>query len=109
MIYKVLPDVRIYWRDVWIGAAVMAILFTVGSYLIGLYLGWSSVSSAYGAAGSLVMLLMWVYYSSQVFLFGAEFTRVYMNHQGRRTEPAENATRRPGAIQQARAHAGYHS
>jgi membrane protein len=93
VIFKVLPDVEIDWGDVWVGAFVSAILFTLGSYLIGLYLGWSSVSSAYGAAGSLVVLLMWVYYSSQVFLFGAEFTRVYMNRHGRRIEPAHNAIR----------------
>ena len=67
MIYKFLPDVRIQWRDVWIGAALTSVLFTVGKFLIGLYLGHSGVSSAYGAAGSLITVLLWVYYSSLIF------------------------------------------
>jgi membrane protein len=75
LIYKIVPDVRIDWRDVWIGAAVTSVLFTVGKLLIGLYLGKASVGSAYGAAGSLVVLLVWVYYSAQIFLFGAGLTR----------------------------------
>jgi membrane protein len=91
LIYKELPDVRIDWADVWMGALVTALLFTLGKYLIGLYLGLSGVSSAYGAAGSLVLILVWVYYSAQIFLFGAEFTRVYMHQRGRRIEPGENA------------------
>ena len=77
MIYKFLPDVRIRWRDVWIGAALTSVLFTVGKFLIGLYLGHSGVSSAYGAAGSLITVLLWVYYSSLIFFLGAEFTQVY--------------------------------
>ena len=77
MIYKVIPRVPIGWRDVWIGAAVTAALFAVGKVLIGLYLGRSSVASAFGAAGSLVVLMVWVYYSAQIFLLGAEFTRAY--------------------------------
>ncbi len=76
-IYKVLPDVQIGWRDVWIGAAFTALLFTIGKFLIGLYLGRSSPASAYGAAGSLVVLLLWIYYSAQILFFGAEFTQVY--------------------------------
>jgi len=75
LIYKVVPDVRIAWRDVWVGAAVTSLLFTIGKLLIGLYLGKASVGSAYGAAGSLVALLVWVYYSAQIFLFGAGLTR----------------------------------
>jgi membrane protein len=75
LIYKIVPDVEISWRDVWIGAAVTSILFTIGKFLIGLYLGKASVGSAYGAAGSLVALLVWVYYSAQIFLFGAGLTR----------------------------------
>ena len=75
LIYKIVPDVRIAWRYVWIGAAVTSVLFTIGKLLIGLYLGKASVGSAYGAAGSLVALLVWVYYSAQIFLFGAGLTR----------------------------------
>jgi membrane protein len=82
MIYKVLPDVEIAWSDVWIGAAVTSLLFSVGKFLIGLYLGNSSAGSAYGAAGSLVILLLWVYYSTQILLFGAEFTQVYAKRYG---------------------------
>jgi membrane protein len=91
MIYKVLPDVKIGWSDVWIGAAMTALLFTLGKSLIGLYLGKSGVASAYGAAGSLVIILLWVYYSSQILLFGAEFTFVYANKYGGRIVPADNA------------------
>jgi len=91
MMYKFLPDAKIAWGDVWIGAAVTAVLFTLGKFLIGLYLGTSGVASAYGAVGSLVVLLLWVYYSSQIFLFGAEFTRVYADRYGSRVVPAENA------------------
>ena len=82
VIYKLLPDVRIGWRNVWIGAAVTALLFTVGKSLIGLYLGRSSVASVYGAAGSLVVILLWIYYSAQVVFFGAEFTKVYSRRFG---------------------------
>lgn len=77
MIYKFMPRVRVAWRDVWIGALVTALLFSLGRYLIGLYLGRSGMASAYGAAGSLVIVLVWVYYSAQAFLLGAEFTWVY--------------------------------
>jgi len=91
MMYKILPDVRIAWKDVWIGAAITSLLFTIGKFLIGLYLGHSSVQSAYGAAGSLVVLLIWVYYSAQIFLFGAELTQVYTNRYGSGMKPAENA------------------
>ncbi len=81
-IYKLMPRVRVAWRDVWIGAAVTALLFTVGKHLIGLYIGTSSVASGYGAAGSLVVVLVWVYYSAQIFLLGAEFTWVYAHSHG---------------------------
>lgn len=77
MIYKILPRVRIGWRDVWIGAAVTALLFTIGKSLIGLYLGRSGVASGFGAAGSLIVVILWTYYSAQIFLLGAEFTHVY--------------------------------
>ena len=77
MIYKVMPRVKVAWSDVWIGAAVTALLFTVGKFLIGLYIGKSGLASGFGAAGSLVVLLVWVYYSAQIFLMGAEFTWAY--------------------------------
>jgi membrane protein len=77
LLYRVLPDVRLRWRDVTTGAFVTAVLFTIGQQLIGLYLGQSSVASTYGAAGSVMILLLWVYYSCQILLFGAEVTRVY--------------------------------
>ncbi|MEO0352304.1 MAG: YihY/virulence factor BrkB family protein [Cyanobacteria bacterium P01_A01_bin.15] len=82
LIYKVLPDVKITWPDVGVGAAITALLFTIGKVLIGLYLGNSSVGSAYGAAGSLAVILIWVYYSAQILFFGAEFTQVYANRYG---------------------------
>ncbi|WP_348273476.1 YihY/virulence factor BrkB family protein [Piscinibacter sp. XHJ-5] len=89
LIYRFMPDVHIRWHDVWIGAAVTALLFTIGKYLIGLYIGKSSVASGFGAAGSLAVLLLWVYYSAQIFLLGAEFTWVYAHSYGsRRTQPA---------------------
>jgi membrane protein len=84
MIYKYIPRETIAWRDVWVGAAVTAFLFAVGKSLIGLYLGRSSFSGAYGAAGSLVVLLTWVYYSAQIFLLGAEFTRAFAYSRGSR-------------------------
>lgn len=82
LIFKVLPDVDIAWRDVSVGAAITALLFTLGKSLIGLYLGNSSVGSAYGAAGSLAVVLIWVYYSAQILFLGAEFTQVYANRYG---------------------------
>lgn len=84
LIYKVIPRARIAWRDVWVGAAVTGALFAVGKWLIGLYIGRSSTASAFGAAGSLVVLMLWVYYSAQIFLLGAEFTRLYAEQQGSR-------------------------
>lgn len=88
LIYKVLPDVTMRWRDVWIGGMVTAFLFSVGRYLIGLYLGRSSVGSAYGAAGSLVIILLWIYYSAQILFFGAEFTKVFANRFGAHIQPS---------------------
>ncbi|HEY3067591.1 MAG TPA: YihY/virulence factor BrkB family protein [Methylomirabilota bacterium] len=85
VIYKLLPDVRIAWRNVWTGAAVTAVLFTIGKTLIGLYLGRSTVGSVYGAAGSLIVILLWVYYSAQIVFFGAEFTKVYSRRCGAET------------------------
>ncbi|MGR4871686.1 YihY/virulence factor BrkB family protein [Variovorax sp. LARHSF232] len=82
MIYKLMPRARVQWRDVWVGAAVTALLFSIGKHLIGLYIGKSSVASGFGAAGSLVVVLVWVYYSAQIFLLGAEFTWVYAHEFG---------------------------
>jgi membrane protein len=82
MVYKVLPDINLAWRDVWIGAAITSFFFTLGKFLIGLYLGHSSVNSAYGAAGSIVIILIWVYYSAQVILFGAEVTQAFTRRFG---------------------------
>jgi len=93
MIFKFLPDVKIQWRDVWIGAVMTAILFGVGKWLLGLYLGSGAAGSAYGAASSLITLLLWVYYSSQILLFGAEFTQVYAARAGRAFKPSEYAVR----------------
>jgi membrane protein len=91
LIFKYLPDAKIAWRDVWIGAVLTAFLFTIGKFAIGFYLGHSSMSSSYGAAGSLVVVLIWVYYSSQILFFGAEFTQVYANRFGKRIVPSPNA------------------
>ena len=84
LILRFIPRVHVAWRDVWIGAAVTALLFTIGKFLIGLYLGKSAVASSFGAAGSLVVMMVWVYYSAQIFLFGAEFTWVYAHEFGSR-------------------------
>ena len=89
MIFKVLPDAKIAWRDVWVGALLTAILFSIGKSLLSLYLGKSSVASVYGAAGSLIVILMWVYYSAQILLFGAEFTRLYAIKCGSHVRPEE--------------------
>jgi membrane protein len=87
LMYKYLPDVKITWRDVSIGATITALLFTIGKYILGLYLGAGSFGSAYGAAGSLVIFLVWVYYSAQILLFGAEFTQVYARRYGSQIRP----------------------
>ena len=86
MIYKIMPRANISWRDVWTGAAVTSLLFTIGKALIGLYLGKSGLASGFGAAGSLVALIAWVYYSAQIFLLGAEYTWVYANRLGSRAQ-----------------------
>ena len=93
LMFKVLPDARIKWRDVWVGAAVTTILFTLGKYLIGFYLGNSSFNSAYGAAGSLVVILVWIYYSTIIFLFGAELTSVYAEQSGSKITPYDTAVK----------------
>ena len=91
MIYRLLPDVKIAWGDVWLGAAITSLLFAVGKWAIGLYLGNSSVGSTYGAAGSFVVFLLWVNYSAQILFFGAEFTQVYANKYGSQIRPDNDA------------------
>jgi membrane protein len=88
-IYKVLPAVQLAWRDVMVGAAVTALLFDIGKHLIGVYLGNSAVTSMYGAAGSMLVVLIWVYYSAQIFMFGAEFTKVFAHRFGSLREHPE--------------------
>ena len=92
-IFRWLPDAEIAWRDVWVGAAVTALLFTIGKTLIGLYLGTADVGSAFGAAGSVIVVLVWIYYSALILLAGAEFTQVWTRHRGVRIRPAEDAVR----------------
>jgi membrane protein len=91
LIYKEVPDVKVIWRDVLVGAVPAALLFTLGKYLLGLYLGLATTTSAYGAAGSLVAFLIWVYYSAQILLFGAELARTYARKYGNGSRPADNA------------------
>ncbi len=96
MIYKVLPDARVHWRDVWFGAALTSVLFTVGKYAIGLYIGSKQVTSVYGAAGALVIVLLWVYYSTQILLFGAEITKAHAEWRAGREERRERGAPAPG-------------
>ena len=93
LLFKFLPDVHLRWRDVMTGALATAVLFTIGQQLIGLYLGQSSMASSYGAAGSVMILLLWVYYSCQIVLFGAEFTRVYAQRDGMKPAPESFAVK----------------
>jgi membrane protein len=93
IIFKFLPDAKIQWGDVWIGAAMTAIFFAIGKWALGLYLGSGSAASAYRAASSLITLLLWVYYSSQILLLGAEFTQIYACRAGQGVAPDEHATR----------------
>lgn len=95
MMYRILPDVRLAWRDVWLGSILTSLLFMVGKTLISLYLGRTSVASAYGAAGSLVVILLWVYYSSLIFFFGAELTRVHSRQFRTLRQPEKGAVRVP--------------
>jgi membrane protein len=95
LIFKVLPDVQLAWKDVWIGGLITAILFTIGQFALSFYLG--NQGSAYGVAGSLVVFLLWVYYSAQILFFGAEFTQVYATQFGAGIEPAANAVLKPQA------------
>jgi membrane protein len=100
LIYKMIPRVHVSWHDVWIGAGVTSALFVLGKFLIGLYLGKSDMTSSFGAAGSMVLVMVWVYYSAQIFLFGAEFTWVYANLYGSRREVAKKEGTVPGAPQE---------
>jgi len=92
-IFRYLPDVEVQWRDVWVGSAMTAVLFLIGKWALGLYLGSGTAASAYGAASSLITLLLWIYYSSQILLFGAEFTQVYAARAGRAFVPDKYAVR----------------
>jgi membrane protein len=105
VMFKTVPDAKVAWRDAWVGGAVTALLFTLGKFAIGLYLGKSAISSSYGAAGSLVLLVIWVYYSSSILLFGAEFTQVFASAYGSRIVPDENAVQAPRADAAAPKHA----
>lgn len=93
MIYKVIPDAKIAWSDVWVGALVTALLFSLGKFALGLYLGRASLASPYGAAGSVIVLVVWVYYAAQILLLGAEFTQAYARRYGHDIEPNAHATR----------------
>jgi membrane protein len=103
MIYKFLPDVKLSWGDVWMGALVTAALFTGGKFLLGMYLGREGTASSYGAAGSVVVILLWIYYSSAILLFGAEFTQAYAKLRGHKLEPSRYAM---PVTQEARANEG---
>ena len=91
MIFKILPDATVPWRGVWLGAILTAALFELGKYLIGTYLGRASIGTAYGAAGSMVVLLVWVYYSAQILFFGAEFTKTYTRRLHAKVKPEPHA------------------
>jgi membrane protein len=93
LIFRYLPDAKIAWRDVWVGATLTAVLFALGKFILGLYLGSGAAGSAYGAASSLITLLLWIYYAAQILLFGAEFTQVYANTYGTHVEPHEHAVK----------------
>ncbi len=92
-IFKYLPDAEIDWGDVWIGALMTSLLFVIGKFLLGLYLGNSAIGSTYGAAGSVIIVLIWIYYSAQILFFGAEFTKVFARYRGKSIMPAPNAER----------------
>lgn len=100
LIYKLLPDTDVRWRDVWVGAAFTSLLFGIGRFVLGLYLGGGAVASPYGAAGSLVVVLLWIFYSAQILLFGAEFTQVYAHRHGSRSDGTGGSTPRGYAVRQ---------
>lgn len=97
MMFKILPDAKIAWSDVWVGAVITAVLFDIGKFLLGFYLSKAGLGSAYGTAGSLVIILTWVFYSAQILFLGAEFTQVYARRLGKEIVPAEHAMRVPKA------------
>jgi membrane protein len=97
LLFKALPDAKVAWKDVWIGAFITSLLFHLGKYGIAVYIGRASVASTFGAAGSLAVVLVWIYYSSQIVLFGAELTRAYANRYGSQVRPDENAVEAPHA------------
>lgn len=97
LLFKVVPDAKVAWRDVWIGAAFTALLFTIGKFALGLYLGRASVASPFGAAGSVIVLVIWVYYAAEILFMGAEFTQVYARSRGSMIEPSDHAVRAPDA------------
>jgi membrane protein len=103
LVFRVVPDTRIGWRSVWPGALVTSLLFNVGNYLVGVYLSRATVAQIYGAAGSLVIVLLWLYFSAQIFLFGAEFTQVYARHFGRKISSREENELREAARKSQRA------
>jgi membrane protein len=94
--YKFLPDAKIKWKDVWVGAMVTALLFVIAKFALGLYFGNTDPGSAYGAAGSIILIMLWVTYAGMILLFGAEFTKVYANRYGQKVEPAEGAVSTEG-------------
>jgi membrane protein len=96
LIFKYLPDVQIVWKDVWIGATATAGLFVVGKFLIGLYLSRAAITSSYGGAGAVIVVIVWVYYSAQILFLGAEFTQVYANAYGSRLTSRRKSDMRPG-------------
>jgi membrane protein len=98
MIFKFLPDVKIAWRDVWLGGFITALLFNLGKFLIGIYIGRSSIASVYGAMGSLIIVLLWVYYSAQILFFGAQFTRMYARRFGVKPQPVRGAEFSPADV-----------
>jgi membrane protein len=102
LIYKILPDAKIAWRDVWVGAGITALLFTIGKFLIGFYLGKSTATSAYGAAGAILVILLWAYYTSMILFFGSEFTQVYANQFGSGLKPKANAVIAEGCSEEQR-------
>jgi len=91
MIFKYLPDVKIKWADVWLGAFITTLLFTSGKFILGIYLMYSDTGSEFGAAASLILILVWVYYSAHIFFLGAEFTKVYATRKNPRINPSKNA------------------
>lgn len=91
LLFKVVPDANVQWKDVWVGAAVTAVLFVIGKFALGVYLGRASVASPYGAAGSIIVLVIWVYYAAQILFLGAEFTQVFARRRGARIEPSSHA------------------